>query len=173
MLGVNWLRSIPNIWDFAKDFLIVNGEVFDMILKEKSQELKRKRWLTEINNEVENEKEDEKVKRIKIEETREAKVINRIWALPVDGVINENKDVCICRAPIGDGIRPNDIRYSCFICGPSTAGFSWAGDLMRHSVCSHDLFSSRVEQGKPYVCDGRDLIAPTQEQYERYKDRSH
>jgi len=44
---------------------------------------------------------------------------------------------------------------------------------MRHSVSNHDLFSSKVEQGKHYVCDGRDLIKPTPEQYERYKDGSH
>jgi len=43
MLGANWLRSNRIVWDFAKDLLIVNGEVFDMILEEKSQELKRKR----------------------------------------------------------------------------------------------------------------------------------
>jgi len=47
MLGVNWLRSNRIIWDFAKDLLIGNGEVFDMILEKKSQELKRRRWLTE------------------------------------------------------------------------------------------------------------------------------
>jgi len=101
------------------------------------------------------------------------KVINRIWALPLEGEINANKDVCIYRAPVGDVINPNDIRYPCFICRPSTTGFSRARDLMRHSVCSHDLFPSRIQQGKHYVCDGRDLVAPTQEQYERYKDGSH
>jgi len=40
VLGVNWLRSNRIIWDFAKDLLIVNGEMFDMIFEEKSQELK-------------------------------------------------------------------------------------------------------------------------------------
>jgi len=30
-----------------------------------------------------------------------------------------------------------------------------------------------VEQGKHYVCDGRDLLKPSLEQYERYKDGSH
>jgi len=79
-LGVNWLRSNRIIWDFAKDLLIVNGEVFDMILEEKSQELKRRRWLTKINDKVENERGDEKVKRIKLEETHEVKVNIRIWA---------------------------------------------------------------------------------------------
>jgi len=56
------LRSNRIIWDFAKDLLIVNGEVFDMILEEKSQELKRRRWLKEINDEDENEKSEEKAK---------------------------------------------------------------------------------------------------------------
>jgi len=44
---------------------------------------------------------------------------------------------------------------------------------MRHSVCSHDLFPARVEQGKHYECNGLDFVAPTPEQYERYSDRSH
>jgi len=44
---------------------------------------------------------------------------------------------------------------------------------MRHSVSNQDLFPSKVEQGKHYVCDGRDLIKPIPEQYERYKDGSH
>jgi len=30
-----------------------------------------------------------------------------------------------------------------------------------------------VEQGKHYVCDGRDLVKPTADQYERYNDGSH
>jgi len=30
-----------------------------------------------------------------------------------------------------------------------------------------------VQQGKHYLCDGRDLIEPTQEQYRMYKDGSH
>jgi len=30
-----------------------------------------------------------------------------------------------------------------------------------------------VQQGKHYVCDGRDLVTPTLEQYDRYKDGSH
>jgi len=144
-----------------------------MILEEKSQELKRRRWLTEINDEVENERGDEKVKRIKIEETHEVKVINRIWALPLEDEINVNKDVCIFRAPVAGGILPNDIRYPCFLDGPSTTGFSRARDLMSHSVSNHDLFPSKVQQGKHYICDGRDLIAPTHNQYDRYKDWSH
>jgi len=44
---------------------------------------------------------------------------------------------------------------------------------MRHSVCSHDLFPARVEQGKHYECNGLDLVAPTPEQYEKYSDGSH
>jgi len=30
-----------------------------------------------------------------------------------------------------------------------------------------------VEQGKHYVCDGTDLVQPTQEQYDKYSDGSH
>jgi len=69
------LRANRIIWDFAKDLLIVNGEVFDMILEEKSQEIKRRRWLKERNKDSEDEK---KAKRIKVNETDEVKVINRI-----------------------------------------------------------------------------------------------
>jgi len=57
MLGINWLRSNRIIWDFAKDLLIVNGEVFDMILEERSQELKRTRWLETQNEEDESRKD--------------------------------------------------------------------------------------------------------------------
>jgi len=89
-LGVNWLRSNRIIWDFAKDLVIVNGEVFNMILEEKRQELMRRRWLTEINDEIENERDNEEVRKIKLEETHEVEVINRIWALPMDRVINLN-----------------------------------------------------------------------------------
>jgi len=44
---------------------------------------------------------------------------------------------------------------------------------MRHSVSVHDVFPFKVEPGKHYVCDGRDLVKPSVEQYERYKDGSH
>jgi len=45
---------------------------------------------------------------------------------------------------------------------------------MRHSVSVHDFFPSKLEQGKHYhVCDGRDLVKPSAEQYERYNDGSH
>jgi len=30
-----------------------------------------------------------------------------------------------------------------------------------------------VQQGKHYICDGRELVVPTLEQYDRYKDGSH
>jgi len=87
MLGVNWLRSNWIIWDFAKDLLIVNGEVMYMVVEEKSQELKRKKWLKERNEDDENERDEGKAKRIKINETDEVKVINRIWALPMESEI--------------------------------------------------------------------------------------
>jgi len=78
MLEVNWLRANRIIWDFAKDLLIVNGKVFDMILEEKSQELKRRRWLQERSDEIENEKDDGNAKRIKKDEKNEVQVINRM-----------------------------------------------------------------------------------------------
>jgi len=101
------------------------------------------------------------------------KVIYRVWALPVDSGINVKNVDCIYRASLTGGMNPNDSRYPCYLCGPSTKGFSKARDLMRHSVCSHDLFPSRVEQAKHYECNGLDLVLPTPEQYERYSDGSH
>jgi len=91
----------------------------------------------------------------------------------VDHVINVNNYDCIYRTPLTGGMNPNDIRYPCYLCGSSTKGFSRARDLMRHSVCSHNLFPSRVEQGKNYECNGLDLVAPTPEQYDRNSDGSH
>jgi len=99
--------------------------------------------------------------------------MNRIWALPVEGKVNVNDDVFVYSAVADEALRQNDIRYPCYPCGPSTRGFSRARDLMRHSVCSHDLFPSRVEQGKHYACDGTDLVQPTQDQYDKYSDGSH
>jgi len=124
------LRSNRIIWDFAKDLLIAIGKVFDMILEEKSQELKRRRWLEERNDEDEKGEDEREVKRIKINETDEMKVINRIWALPMENTINVNNDVCIYRAPLVGGMNPNSIRHPCFLCGPSTTGFSPARYLM-------------------------------------------
>jgi len=66
MLGVNWLRANRIIWDFSKDLLIVNGEVFDMILEEKSRELKRKKWLEERSGEHKNKSENSLAKRVKL-----------------------------------------------------------------------------------------------------------
>jgi len=40
-----------------------------MILEEKSQELERRKWLTEIYDEIESERDNEKVKRSKLEDT--------------------------------------------------------------------------------------------------------
>jgi len=165
-LGINWLRANRIIWDFAKNLLIVNGEVFDMILVKKSQELKRRRWLEERND-----KDD--IKRVKIEKTGEMKVINRIRAVTLDCEVNRNRCGCVFSAPVNDAVRPNDIQYPCFLCGPATTGFSRARDLMRHLVCSQDLFPARVEQGKHYECNGLDLVTPMPEQYEKYSDGSH
>jgi len=100
----------------------------------------------------------------------EVKVINRIRALPVKSDINVNKDVCIYRALFVRSINPKDIRYPCFICGPTTKGFSRVSDLVKHSVCSHDLFPSRVQQSHAYICDGMDLVAATPEQLDKFKD---
>jgi len=169
MLGINWLRANRIIWDFVKDLLIVNVEVFDMILEEKSQELKRRECLRERNDED----EVKRKKRIKLEELYEVKVIKVIRALPLEVEFNVDNDVSVYSAAADEGIRQNDIRYPCYLCGPSTRGFSRARDLMRHSVCSHDSFPSGVEQGKHYVCDGKDLVQPTQEQYDKYSDGSH
>jgi len=164
------LRANRIIWDFAKDLLIVNGEVFDMILEEKSQELKRRRWLEEQNEEDESQRDVTRIKRVRIEIPSEIKLINRIQAVPLEHVFKTNIVDCIFRVP---ATRGNDVRYPCYVCKPSTAGFSRARDLMRHSVSNHDLFPSGVEQGESYRCDGNDLTKPTPDQYERYSDGSH
>jgi len=91
----------------------------------------------------------------------------------LESEINVNKDVCIFRAPVAGGVQPNHIRFPCFICRPNTKGFSRARDLVKHSVCSHDLFTSKVQQGYTYICDGRDLVAATPEQLDKYRDGSH
>jgi len=171
MLGINWLRANRIIWDFAKDLLIVNGEVFDMILEERRQELKRRKWLEGIDDENESQRDSKNAKKVKTENMMEIKIINRVRAVPLPCEFNVNIVDCIfSQVP---AVRDNDIRYPCFLCGPSTSGFSRARDLMRHSVSNHDLFPSGVEQGEHYSCDGRDLTKPTVEQYEKYKDGSH
>jgi len=96
-----------------------------------------------------------------------------MWALPLDVKFLKKIDVCVYSAIADEGLRQNDIRYPCYLCGATTKGFSRARDLMRHSECSHNLFSARVEQGKHYECNGLDLVAPTPEKYDHYSDGSH
>jgi len=154
-----------NLFIFFIYILFIYGEVFDMILEEKSQELKLIRWLEERNDEDETRRENENdIKRVKIEKTSEMKIINRIRAVTLDCEVNVNKCVCVFSAPLNDAVRPNHIQYPCFLCGPATTGFSRTRDLLRHWVCSHDIFPARVEQGKHYECNGLDLVAPTPEQ---------
>jgi len=43
ILGVNWLRRNKIIWDFAKDLIIINGEVFSMIPQSEEQAGYRRR----------------------------------------------------------------------------------------------------------------------------------
>jgi len=80
-----------------------------MILEEKSQELKRRRWLEEREDEDEKRKDEKEGKIIKINETNEVKVINRIWAIPMENTIIVNNAVCIYRTPLGGRMNPNDI----------------------------------------------------------------
>jgi len=47
MLGVNWLRSNRIIWDFAKDTLIVNGEVFSLMTEDPESSYKKGKLLEE------------------------------------------------------------------------------------------------------------------------------
>jgi len=129
--------------------------------------------LEERNDEDSFEKDVKRIKKSKLEETDGVEVINIIWALPVEVEFNVKEDVCVYSAVADEALKQNDIPYTCYPCGPSTRGFSCARDLMRHSVCSHDLFPSKVEQGKHYVCDGTDLVQPTQDQYDKYSDGSH
>jgi len=144
-----------------------------MLVEEKSQELKGKKWLEERNDESLMGSENGSIKRVKPNDKLELKKINRMWALPEAVKLKKIVDDCIFSAVVDEGLRQNDIRYPCYLCGPNTSGFSRARDLMRHFVSVHDLFPSRVEQGKHYVCDGRDLVKLLAEQYERYNDESH
>jgi len=61
-----------------------------MILEEKSQELKRRRWLEERDDEYENQRDNENAKKVKIEKLMEIKVINRICAVTLDCEVNMN-----------------------------------------------------------------------------------
>jgi len=47
MLGENWLRRNRIVWDFAKDLLIINREVFIMVPESKKQTNYRRRLLEE------------------------------------------------------------------------------------------------------------------------------
>jgi len=129
--------------------------------------------LEEKNEENKNGSDSKQMKKKKIDEEQEVQVINRMGALPMDVKLNKDVDVCIYSALADEGLRQKDIRYPCYLCSATTKGFSRARDLMRHSVCSHDLFPSRVEEGKHYECNGIVLVAPMPEQYERYSDGSH
>jgi len=60
-----------------------------IILEKKNQELKRKKWLEERNDEDQNGSDGERLKRIKIDEKQEVQVINRMWALPWDVKLKE------------------------------------------------------------------------------------
>jgi len=124
-----------------------------------------------MDDENESQTSHENAKRVKVENLMEIKIIIRIRAVSLHCEFNVNVGDCIfSQVP---ALRGNDIRYLCFICGPSTSGCSRARDLMRHSLSNHDLFPSGVEQGEHYFCDARDLTKPTVEQYEKYKDGSH
>jgi len=52
MLGVNWLKRNRIIWDFAKDLLIINSEVFNSIPGSEKQVNYRTRFLEEREAEM-------------------------------------------------------------------------------------------------------------------------
>jgi len=91
----------------------------------------------------------------------------------LDVELNKKIDVCVYSDIADEGLQQNDIRYLCYLCGATTKGISKARDLMGHSVCSHDMFPAKVEQGKHYECNGLDLVASTPEQNDRNSDGSH
>jgi len=55
-----------------------------MILEEKSQELRRRKWLEERNDMDKNESDNKQTKKIKLDEKHEVQINNRMWALPLD-----------------------------------------------------------------------------------------
>jgi len=52
MLGVDWLRGNRIVWDFAKDLLIINREVFNMIPESEEQTMYRRRLIEEKKAEI-------------------------------------------------------------------------------------------------------------------------
>jgi len=92
MLGVNWLRRNRIIWDFVKDLIIINGEVFNMIPQSEEQAGFRRRLIkekeAEINESMKRDQEysdnEQDAKRQKLDMTLPAQIINRIRAFDLD-----------------------------------------------------------------------------------------
>jgi len=94
MLGVNWLRRNKIVWDFAKDLLIINREVFNMVPESDEQANYRRMLLKKQEIEMKISKkrdggELEKacdVKRHKISSKLPARIIIMIQALPLEKI---------------------------------------------------------------------------------------
>jgi len=97
MLGVNWLRRNQIIWDFAKDLLNINGEVFSMIPESEEKASYRKKLLKEKQAEIEERKKEASesqegeshAKRQKTNLTLPEQMIHRIRA------VNLEEEACI------------------------------------------------------------------------------
>jgi len=97
-----------------------------MILEEKSQELRHRKWLEGRNDEDRNGSDNEQTKGIRLEEEHEVQIINKMWALLSDVKFKEDFDVFGFSAVADEGLRQNGISFPCYLCGPSTSGFSRA-----------------------------------------------
>jgi len=97
MLGVNWLRRNRIVWDFAKDLLIINREVFNMVPESDEQANYRRMLLEEQEAEIKiNKKRDREemeqsldIKRPRLSSELPARIINMIQAIPLEEVKQE------------------------------------------------------------------------------------
>jgi len=94
MLGVNWLRRNRIVWDFAKDLLIINREVFDMVHESDEQASYRKTLLEEqeVEMKISKKRDSEElepsfdVKRPKFSAELPVRIISMIQALPLEEI---------------------------------------------------------------------------------------
>jgi len=136
MLGVNWLRRNRIVWDFAKDLLIINRKVFNMVPESEEQANYRRMLLEEQEVEIKISKKRDieeleqsfDVKRPKRSSELPARIINMIQAPPLEEIkpdqdhsecmkiedggreeTDETVDTLCTIEPVNDG----DILFNC------------------------------------------------------------
>jgi len=91
MFGVNWLWRNKIVWDFAKDLLIINREIFNMVPESDEQASYRKMLLEEqeLEMKVSKKRESEECERVvdakrpKLSAEKPVRMISMIQALPL------------------------------------------------------------------------------------------